>query len=113
MMREYLGLLPSKHQQMMHASLVGIYFVANFFGSGMADFVFDEKENVYTILIINPDVLHTGISDWMTHREATCFKPAGDGEQDISIRVEAGSAYSGYSTCCFTKARICSITRRI
>lgn len=61
----YLESLPPLHQKTLQERLVGIFFINKFIGSGMADYVLDEENNIYS--------LQNDINTWMTHRENTCF----------------------------------------
>jgi len=47
---EYYALLPRKYQEIIGRNVVGIYFISNFAGGGMADFLFDENGKMYTAL---------------------------------------------------------------
>lgn len=92
MIEEYLEKLPPSHKRVLQERLVGIYFVNNFWGSGMADYVLDEHDEIYTIMIINPETMKHNMSAWMTYRENTIFK-----QDDASIKlvVDCGTAYTG------------------
>lgn len=89
---DYIGKLPPLHKKVMQERLVGIYFVQNFQGSGMADYLLDEKDDVYTILILNPDVLKNDISGRLTYRENSCFIK---NSPDFRIEVDSGEAFKG------------------
>ena len=88
----YLGLLPPLNKKIMKEKLIGIYFISNFIGSGMADYVVDDERNIYTILFINPDTLKVRMNEWMDYRENTCFIEKDDG---IRVDVECGDEYLG------------------
>lgn len=88
----YIELLPQLHQKTLEEKLLGIYFINDFIGSGMADYVLDKEKNIYSILILNPETLNHDISTWMTHRENTCF--INDNDQ-VKIQFECGSEYLG------------------
>jgi hypothetical protein len=90
--RKYINILPDKNLSVLEKKLVNVYFVDNFKGSGMAEYIFDENEELYCILIINSDVLHYDMSSWLTLRENSCFKFDGSG---IKIRVQCGTEFSG------------------
>ncbi|MBN2439793.1 MAG: hypothetical protein JXJ04_00550, partial [Spirochaetales bacterium] len=92
MCAEYLDKLPELHKKVLNRRLVGIYFIENFMGSGMADFVLDENDTIYCNLFINPGTLKTDITEWMTFRENTCFSP---GDPDLSIVQDCGKEYTG------------------
>lgn len=88
-----LRLLPSKYQAVLKERLIGIYFIKNWIGSGAADYVLGPEEQVYTILVINPETLKRNASDWSTYRELTCFSD--EKSQELTVRIECGTVYSG------------------
>jgi len=92
LLAEYMDKLPALHKRVLQDRLLGIYFVQNFQGSGMAEYMLNEKDDVYTILILNPMVLKNDISKQLTYRENTCFI-----KDDIGLRIEvnSGSDYMG------------------
>jgi hypothetical protein len=90
--RKYINVLPDRNIRVLEKKLIGVYFIDNFKGSGMAEYVFDSEEEIYCILIINPDVLHFDMSSWLTLRENSCFKMDGSG---IKIKVQCGTEFSG------------------
>ena len=88
-----LGLLPALNGKTMKDTLLGIYFVDGFMGSGMADYVLGPNDSLYTILIFNPEALRESLSDWMTFRENSCF--IRDNGR-YSVEVDCGDAYTGF-----------------
>jgi len=92
MFESYLRLIPEKNLQVLEEKLVGIYFINNLIGSGLADYIFDESDELYCILLLNPDVFKYDISSWLTLRENSCFVQDGSG---IKIKVECGTEFSG------------------
>ena len=92
LLAEYINKLPALHRKVLQDRLLGIYFVQNFQGSGMAEYVLNEKYDVYTILVINPVVLKNDISKQLTYRENTCF--ARD-NTELRIEVNSGSDFRG------------------
>jgi hypothetical protein len=89
---QYLDLLPAWFDAMLKARLVGIYFVENLLGAAFTEFVLDEKDTVHAFIAINPATLRTGLSAWMTAREASCFQPA-TGADAPSVFVECSGSY--------------------
>ena len=79
----YLSQLPPLHKRVLQDWLIGIYLVNDFQGSGWADYVLDESDNLYAILIFNPVVLKEGISELLTRKENSCFI-----QDDPRLRVE-------------------------
>jgi len=93
LIEEYIGFLPPLHREIMQEKLIAIYFVKDLIGSGIADYVLDEENNLYNILILNPASLTASLSEWMTYREQSCFISDTD---DLSVTVDCGSEYTGF-----------------
>lgn len=92
MIAQYLEKLPPLHKQVLQERLAGIYFVNTFWGSGMADYVLDDHDDVYAIMILNPETMRHDMSDWMSWRESTIFK---QDDPSVRIAVECGAEYTG------------------
>ncbi len=90
MFTEYYRIIPSLNRKIMQTSLVRIYFIKNFLGAGMADYVLSEDRKVYAILYINPQVFTTGISEWITYRENSMFIKS----DDIHLNINCGKKYT-------------------
>jgi len=90
---EYLSVLPPLHKKTIEEKLIGIYFINNLMGSGIADYVIDENNNIYTILIINPKTLKSSISEWISLRENSCFI---QNTGSVDINVNCGDDYLGF-----------------
>ncbi len=94
MIERYISLLPLLLKRVSEERLVGIYFVNGFLGSGATDFVLDDDDEIYVYVIFNPDTLKTGISEWVTYRETTCFD---FGENPSTrIAIDCGDEYTGF-----------------
>ena len=85
--------LPPKHTEVLKKRLIGIYFIRNFFGNGLADWVVDPHNTVYTILVFNAGVFSRNLTELLTEKEKTCFL-ADDPEYDIHI--DCGKKYNGF-----------------
>ena len=98
---EYLDLLPAWFDAMLVERLVGIYFVENLLGSAFTEFVLDKDDTVYAFIAVNPATLGTGLSEWMTVREASCFSGASSGTggsaaaDAVQVFVDCGTTYKG------------------
>lgn len=90
MLEQYFQLLPELNRRIMEEKIIGIYFVQNFIGTAMADYIFDEEGNLYNIFIINPDCMNYSISDWLTYRENSCFSG-----NDVELNIYCGDEYTG------------------
>ncbi len=88
----YFHLLPARYQEILTERLVGVYFVENFHGSGMADYVLSQDGKVYAILVLNPIVFEKDISGLLTWKERTNFRPD---ESGYNVRIEVTGDYSG------------------
>lgn len=87
----YFYLLPDKYQQIVNKKLVAVYFIENFLGGGMADFVYDRNGNILNVLYLNPDILNYSLSEWITIRDNASFL---DNEK-VVIDVNCGDNYKG------------------
>ena len=90
---EYLDLLPAWFDAMLKERLVGIYFVENLLGAAFTEFILDAADKVHAFIAINPATLRTGLSEWMTAREASCFSGASTGAGSRSVFVDCGTKY--------------------
>lgn len=88
---EYIGYLPESYLPILEDRLIAVYFINDMMGSGMADYVVDEDNEVYTILFLNPFVLDLNLDQLVTYKENTCFIP----NDDVSITISMSSEYSG------------------
>jgi len=90
---EYIELLPPLVKSVMKERMLGIYFVNNLLGSGLTDWVIDDRNNIYTYMIFNPSTLKKNISELVTWKEETCFIK-NDG--DIRVRIDLDSNMKGF-----------------
>ncbi len=93
--RKALRKLPPLTRRVMKERLLGIYFVSNLLGSGLADWVLDKKGRVYCYLIFNPRTLKMTISELITWKEQTCFVPS-DREDEPQVSIEINSRENGF-----------------
>ncbi len=89
---DYFNILPNKYKEVIEIKVVVIYFIKNFLGGGMSDFLFDNKENLYIALYLNPDILHINLSDWITNRDNATFI---NDTSDLIIKADCGTKYYG------------------
>lgn len=89
LVRQCLAELPWIYKTVLRQRLIGIYFVDNFLGSGLADYVLDDHDRVYTILLFNPTVLDENLSELVSRKEQSCFIPDRPG-MSVSIRLDDG-----------------------
>ena len=88
-----LGLLPEIHRQILRDRLIGIYFIKNFLGSGLADYVTGEGNSIYTILVFNPLVLQYSLSEYVSYKENSCFIRD---NSSTRVEIELSNEYSGF-----------------
>ncbi len=93
MIGDYMEKLPRRHKEVLQKRLIAIYFIHNLQGSGATDYVLDEKSNIYTVMLFNPDTLKTDLSKWLTYRENTCFIR---NALDVKIEVNCGTKFTGF-----------------
>lgn len=89
----YCELLPPENKSVIKERLVKIYFVRNFIGAGMTDFVLSPDRKVYTLLYINPAVINIGFSKWVTDRENSML--IHESNTDIRIDIDCGKKIYG------------------
>ena len=94
MIERYISQLPPLIKKVLDDYLVGIYFVNDFLGSGMADFMLGENDKVFIYAVFNPETLKTKISEWVTYRESTCINF--DDDSTIQIYINCGDKYTGF-----------------
>ena len=88
---QYFALLPAKYRDTIQRSVVGIYFISNFAGGGMSDFLYDEKGKLYIALYFNPELLHKSVAEWLEYRENASFLDDGN----VQIKVASANNYRG------------------
>ena len=86
---EHLAALPARMRQAFQERLLGIYFVDNFTGNGMSNWVLDESGRVHAWLVINPAAFKKSLSETLTARETSVF------QGDAGVTVDCGTKYKG------------------
>jgi hypothetical protein len=90
LLTEYVNLLPKKYQKVFSDKLLVIYFIDNFAGAGLTDWVIDGKGEFHYYMILNSALLTESLDSWLTYRENSFF--TGD-MKTSSIRVRTATAY--------------------
>jgi len=85
--------LPPLTRQVLAERLLGIYFIEDFLGNGLCDFVFAPDGEMYVYMVFNPRGLKTNISELLTEKENSCFTPVNGG---FEITIDCGETYSGW-----------------
>jgi hypothetical protein len=91
---EYYATLPQAFKAAMDSRLLGVYFIENFEGGGMSDYVFRGDGSMLTTLILNRQVLESSLQDWIQYRDGSPYFDDGHGVE-LRSRVEGGGAYKG------------------
>ncbi|MCL1864374.1 MAG: hypothetical protein FWF73_01005 [Spirochaetes bacterium] len=65
--------LPKEFKNVLNIKLLGIFFVDEFIGGGLSDYVFDSEGTLYSIIILNPKILKVSMSDWINFRDNSIF----------------------------------------
>ncbi len=92
LIQEYLDILPRGIKRLLQQKLVAIHFINGFIGSGMTDLLFDNQENLFSVIILNPDTLKDTLSERITFRESSAFI---SDTPDIDIQVISSDKYAG------------------
>ncbi len=88
----YLQLLPVTYKKILQERLLGIYFIENLLGSGLADSVVAGSDEIYSILILNPIVLKKSLTELLTYKENTCFN---NDNENIGLEIKVSDDYLG------------------
>lgn len=88
---EYLRLLPPEYEKVFKARCVGVYFIDGLIGNGITNWAVDPEGKIYFHITLNPAALRQDLSETMTERERSCFKP----KAGWDVRVQAGVKYKG------------------
>jgi hypothetical protein len=86
--------LPAKHKGILKKRLIGIYFIRNFFGNGLTDWVVGPQKTVYTILVFNAGALAKNLTELLTEKEKTCFRID---DPEYEIYIDCGKKYNGFN----------------
>lgn len=70
---------------------MGVYFVSGFIGNGVTNWVVGPGGKIYFYIILNPDAFKKDLSETLTERERSCFKPSAGWD----VTVSAGRKYKG------------------
>ena len=95
----YCELLPPPFKRAIEEKLLGVYFIENFAGGGMTDFVFAPSgdaggDSLYFILILNPRILKMSLGDWIAYRDASPYE-AGGSELEMRSSCTGAKDYRG------------------
>jgi hypothetical protein len=103
---EYCGLLRPRFKEAMDAKVLGVYFIENFAGGGMTDFVFEGDGSMDLILVLNPKTLGMSLVDWIAYRDRSAYADVGEGIA-LASACPGGEKYRGLiHTLCHEAAHI-------
>ncbi|MBN2325250.1 MAG: hypothetical protein JXQ30_16085 [Spirochaetes bacterium] len=88
-----LSTLPAVHAMVLKERLIGIYFIENFHGSGMADYVLGTNGDMYLFLVFNPLTLKSTLAEYVSYKENSCFIMD---DPDTEITIELSDRYTGF-----------------
>jgi hypothetical protein len=89
---EYYSFLPESYKKVISDKVYAIYFIDGLSYGGMADYIFDDNNNMYCILFLNSKVLQKNLSEWLEERDNSPFKSV---NKSNKIVVKCSSVYKG------------------
>lgn len=89
---EYYSFLPESYKKVISEKVYAIYFIDGLSYGGMADYIFDDNNNMFCILFVNSKVLQKNLSDWLEERDNSPFKSV---NRNNKIAVKCSSEYKG------------------
>ena len=92
LLNKYLELLPENFKEILNSRLIGIYFVNDFLGSGLADYVVSEQGELYYLLVFNQSILNKSLSELVSYKENTCFRID---NSELSMDISLSDEYAG------------------
>lgn len=69
----YIDLLPKAHQSAFWSKLLAVYFIDNFSGAGMTEWVVGHDGSTYYYLILNSSLLDVTMDDWLSYKDDSQF----------------------------------------
>jgi len=87
-----LKFLPPLTKKILKKRLVAIYFIKNIMGSGIADWVVDDRGKLFFTIIFNPAVLKRNLSQQITLKERSCFIK----DKNYRVKIDVSKRYNGF-----------------
>lgn len=75
--------LPVAYKMAIQKHLTGFYFINNFWGNGLTEWVVDNNNHIYAFVAFNSQTLKQSISEMLSERANSCFRK----DFDYRIRV--------------------------
>lgn len=92
-LKKMVRMLPRLHKKILKERLLGIYFIKNFLGNGLTDWVIDKKYKTYVFIVFDSKVFNKNFSGLVTAKENTCFI---QDDRDIKIKIETSFESNGF-----------------
>lgn len=86
------ALIPESYRPILKDSLIGVYFIENFWGGGMTSLVVDSENNIYTVIFLNPILLKMNLNEAFLLKERSCFI---NNDYSYEIKVDISDEYNG------------------
>ena len=86
--------LPPLCTEVMRERLAALYFVSNFVSAGYSDWLVNERNEIYTIIIISAEALKTSIDELLTWKEKSCFI---DDNSGFEIKISVSPSQKGFT----------------
>jgi len=87
--------LPPVLLTLLASNLTGYYFIENFIGTGLTDWILDEQGNVFCYIIFNSKVLSENLNETLTRREMSGYSDT-ENNPDTAVRVVMSDVVSGF-----------------
>ncbi len=81
-----IDLLPATMRKQINENVVKIYFVENFRGGGLTNFIVGPDDELFCFMLFNPITFKRTISETITIKENTCFIQD-DESYDVSFNI--------------------------
>ncbi len=79
--------LPPLHRKILLTHNVGIYFIKDLKGSGISDWIVDEKGDIFTWMVFDSRLLEQNLDEWLSAKERSVYIPD-DMTRDVMIEVD-------------------------
>ena len=85
--------LPPLNIKVMRERLAAIYFVSNFISAGYSDWLVNERNEIYTYIVINTTALKTNADELLIWKENSCFI---NDDSDFEIKISVSPNLKGF-----------------
>jgi len=91
--QEYFSYLPEILQNCFLEKVYVVYFIDGMIYGGLTDFIFDENQNKYCVMYLNPATFHINLREWFELRDNTIFKKT---DELNKIQVQCSEEYKAF-----------------